>query len=134
MWSRYYAGQVPERITHKPQGTPDALLPDPESYRRHTYDPRGRLAPDLQQIGIKFVYPLLRSSVVRNTTGVWRSLAAAQAFIVSKDENLVLDYRPADRHARTDSVAVRLFGSVATRLKIVGSVQLIVAEKFPPVP
>src|SRR4029077_8451993 len=54
----------------------------------------------------------------RHAPGVRRSLAAAQSFVVSEDENFILDDRPADGHAELVQSQFAFFRGVADALEI----------------
>ena len=60
-----------------------------------------------------------------------RSLPPAQSFEVTEEEDLVLDDRPTPRYSELVQAKFAFSSCVAHTLKIVGSVKLIVAEKFP---
>src|SRR5580704_17227488 len=62
---------------------------------------------------------------------MWRSLAPAQALVVTKEKDFVLDHGPADGHSELVQSKFAFFGDIAYPFKVVGCVELVIAEKFP---
>src|SRR4029077_14154753 len=65
--------------------------------------------------------------VGRHGAGVGNALPAAKTFVVSKEENLVLDDRPTEG----DSVLILPQFALLAALEVIGGIQLVVAEELP---